>query len=493
MFKNNEKKSIHSVKYNFIMNFILTATQFLFPLITFPYVSRVLGAAANGKVSFAASVANYFMLVASLGIPTYGIRACAQVRDDKKLLSKTVKEIFAINMVMTVLVVSTYLLCINTIPRLARDKILFYINGANILLNMFGMNWVFQALEQYDYITIRSILFKIISIGLMFILVHTRDDYVIYGEITVFAAVGSYILNFVRLQRIIDWHVKGQLEIKKHINPILVLFAQSLAVSIYTNLDTVMLGFLKTDTDVGDYNASVKIKSILLSLVSSLGNVLLPRMSYYAKNGMIDRFKIMTLKALNFTVMLAVPLSAFFVLFGKEAILLLAGSEYLGAVLSAQIITLAVIPNGLTGVLGVQVLTAIEKEKCVLYSVIAGAATDFILNLLMIPRYGAAGAALATLIAEIVVLFIQIWYTREILIELKNDFRAVKYVFCTAIAVIICLFIKKVALFSTFFILFSGAMLYFGVYGVILLITKEPVVIDVVASIVKIVKKRGNK
>ena len=196
---------IHSVKYNFVMNFILTASQFIFPLITFPYVSRVLQASGNGKVSFAASVANYFMMVASLGIPTYGIRACAKVRENKELLSKTVQELYIINLIMTILVTLTYLLSVFLVPRFQEDRALFLINGLNIVLNMFGMNWVFQALEQYDYITFRSISFKLISIVLMFLLVHEPKDYVIYGSITVFAAVGSYILNFIRIRKLIDF------------------------------------------------------------------------------------------------------------------------------------------------------------------------------------------------------------------------------------------------------------------------------------------------
>ena len=183
------------------MNFILTATQFIFPLITFPYVSRILQAAGNGRVTFAASAANYFMMVASLGIPTYGIRACARVRDDKDKLTKTVQELFIINAVVTALVTIAYIVSICAIPRFLEDKTLFYINGINIVLNMFGMNWVYQALEQYDYITFRSIAFKLISIVLMFLLVHQQSDYVVYGAITVFAAVGSYVLNFIRIRK----------------------------------------------------------------------------------------------------------------------------------------------------------------------------------------------------------------------------------------------------------------------------------------------------
>ena len=298
----------HSIKYNFLMNFVLSASQFIFPLITFPYVSRVLLAEGSGKVTFVASVANYFSMVASLGIPTYGIRACAQVRDDRDKLSKTAHELLIINSITTLLVVVTYIACVLLVPRFRTERTLFLINGINILLNMFGMNWLFQALEQYDYITFRSILFKIVSVFLMLALVHEKTDYVIYGGIAVFAAVGSNLLNLLRARKYIDFKWIGNYNLRRHIKPIMVLFAQSLAVSIYTNMDTVMLGFMKEDVDVGYYNAAVKVKTILLSLVSSLGSVLLPRMSYYAKEHMKMKFMETTSMALNANIFSTSPI-----------------------------------------------------------------------------------------------------------------------------------------------------------------------------------------
>lgn len=484
------QNKIHSVKYNFLMNFILTATQFIFPLITFPYVSRVLQASGNGKVTFAASVANYFMMVASLGIPTYGVRACARVRDDKDKLTKTVQELFIINFVVTILVALTYVITIYAVPRFYEDKALFYINGLNIVLNMFGMNWVYQALEQYDYITFRSIVFKLISIVLMFIFVHQQSDYVIYGAITVFAAVGSYIFNFIRLRKIIEFKYYGNYNLQQHLRPILTLFAQSVAVSIYTNLDTVMLGFMKTDTDVGYYHAAVKIKSLLLSLVTSLGNVLLPRMSYFVKHKMMDDFRKYMVKALNFELLMSFSLTVYFVLFSKESIRFLAGSGYEGAILAMQIITIAVIPNGLTGILGVQVLTSLEKEKYVLYSVVVGAVSDLLLNLIFIPSYGAAGAALATTIAEFLVLLVQFIYTRDLLKEVKNEFRWCYYLFLCLIAGIASYCLKMINL-GNFMTLVISAMVFFGIYAMGLLLVKEPLVADTLNGIKnKIGKKR---
>ena len=176
-----------SLKLNVIMNSILTMSSFIFPLITFPYVSRVLSPVGTGKVAFATSFISYFSMIAQLGIPTYGIRVCAQVRDDKIKLSKTVHELLFVNMITTILSYIGLVFAIIFIPRLQADQPLYIVVSITILLNSIGMEWLYKALEQYTYITIRSILFKFIGLIAMFILVHEQKDYVFYGFITIFA------------------------------------------------------------------------------------------------------------------------------------------------------------------------------------------------------------------------------------------------------------------------------------------------------------------
>lgn len=468
----NEVK-VHSVKYNFIMNFLLTASNFIFPLISFPYVSRVLLASGNGKVNFAASVASYFLMVASLGIPTYGIRTCAKARDNRDELSKTVHELLIINAVTTALVTIAYIVSIFTVPRFSQDKTLFFIYGANIILNMFGMNWLYQALEQYDYITARSVFFKLVSIVLMFLLVHQESDYRVYAAISVMASVGSNVLNFIRLRKFIKFKCYKNYNLKRHIPPILVLFAQSVTVSIYTNLDTVMLGFMKTDEAVGLYTAAVKVKGILLSVVASLGNVLLPRMSYYVKQGNKEKFNQLMTLALNAELFMALPLAVYFSLESKDSIMFLAGDSYGGAIIAMAIITIAIIPNGLTGVIGVQVLTPLNREKQVLYSVIAGAVSDFALNLVFIPLWGAAGAALATTIAEFLVLFAQMIFARDLLANVKAEVHALKYIVLTALAALPTLFLMRFTGEKYFLNLVITSMVFFGIYALALYVLKD--------------------
>lgn len=291
--KENNRKEMgkqKSLKLNFVMNAILTMSQFVFPLITFPYVSRILLPIGTGKVSFATSIVSYFTLFAQLGIPTYGIRACAKVRDNREELSKMVQELFIINLMMSALAYVVYFAAIYYVPRFRQDKDLFLIVGLTIFFNAIGMEWLYKALEQYTYITVRSIIFKFIAIVAMFLMVHEQSDYVIYGGISILASSASNIFNFFHIHRYVNIKPVGHYNFKKHLKAIVIFFAMSCATTIYTHLDTVMLGFIRTDADVGYYNAAVKIKTILVSIVTSLGVVLLPRASYYVEHSMMDEF-----------------------------------------------------------------------------------------------------------------------------------------------------------------------------------------------------------
>lgn len=341
---------------NFVMNAILTMSQFLFPLITFPYISRILLPTGTGKVSFATSVVSYFALFAQLGIPTYGIRACAKVRDDRKALERTVQELFLINLIMSILAYIVLFLAIAFVPRMRQEKALFLIVGLTILFNAIGMEWLYKALEQYTYITVRSIIFKLIAVVAMFVLVHEQKDYVIYGGISILAASASNVFNFFHAHKYVSIKPVGSYNFRQHLKPIVIFFAMSCAATIYTNLDTVMLGFMTSDAEVGYYNAAVKIKSILVSVVTSLGVVLLPRASYYVEHKLMDEFYRITQKAINFVFLIAVPLTVYFILFAKEGIFFLSGSEYASSILPMQVIMLTVFFIGLTNIMGIQML-----------------------------------------------------------------------------------------------------------------------------------------
>ena len=230
-------KKTPSLKLNFIMNIILTASAFLFPVVTSPYVSRILLPEGTGRIAFATSIISYFALVARLGVPTYGIRACAQVQDDLEELTRTAQEIFIINLIMTICVYLVFFASLFFIGQFRQDQRLLLVISSTIFLNLFGMDWLYKALEQYRDITIRSLFFNLAGIILTFLFVHTKEDFVIYGGITVLASVGSNLLNFFFAKNYISFAPCRPYHFTRHLKPIFVLFALSVATTIYTNLE----------------------------------------------------------------------------------------------------------------------------------------------------------------------------------------------------------------------------------------------------------------
>ena len=476
------------------MNFIMSASSIVFPLITFPYISRVLMATGNGKVATASAVITYFNMFASLGIPTYGIRACAKVRDNKEKLSKTVQELLIINSVTMLLTLLVFIGTVILVPEFAAEKELYVINGIGMVLNMFAITWLYNALEQYAYITVVNMIVKVVSLVLMFLLVKQPEDYILYGAITVFASSASYVFNFVYATKFITLKKSGPYDFRVHMKPILRFFAMSAATSVYTNLDVVMLRFMQGNTEVGYYNAAIKVKTILVTLITSLGTVLLPRLSYYVKKEKIDDFYRMIGKAVNFVVIAGLPMTIYFMLFAGESIQFLAGKGYEGAVLPMIILMPTVLLIGLSNITGIQILTPQNLEQQVLNSIICGAVVDFLLNLMLIPRMASSGAALATTIAELVVLIVQCIYLKNIIKDIMKAVSGMKIVLAMVLGIVGGIVVKLLLDLSgtgwsleiqSFIMLVASACMFFGVYGVALLVMKEEFVWELLESVIR--------
>ena len=471
-----------SIKKNFIMNVLLTLSSIVFPLITFPYITRILLPAGTGRVGFATSVISYFNIFAQLGIPTYGIRAVARVRDDKEQLTQVCQELLIINLVMTVLAYIALIPALIYVPRLAESRALFIIISLSIVLNSIGMEWLYRGLEQYTYITVRSVFFKLIALAAMFLLVHQESDYLIYGAISIFAASASNIMNFIYAKRYIHFKPLKSYDFGRHIHPVFVFFAMSCATTVYTNLDTVMLGFMTSDADVGYYQAAVKIKGVMVGLVTSLGAVLLPRASYYIEHGELEEFYRIAKKALQFVFFIAVPVVVYFIVYAGFSIYTLSGKEFTGSIVPMQIIMPTVLFIGITNVTGIQILVPLGKEKYVLYSEIAGAVTDLILNWIFIPKMHAAGAALGTLVAELVVLIVQFVAMKSEIRELISDMPAVN----TAIG-IVCAVIASVWVlyrpWGNFVSLLVTGVLFFMVYFAAMIFRRDAMALYILRTL----------
>lgn len=451
-------------------------------------------ATGNGKVATASAVITYFNMFASLGIPTYGIRACAKVRDNKEKLSKTVQELLIINSVTMLLTLLVFIGTVILVPEFAAEKELYVINGIGMVLNMFAITWLYNALEQYAYITAVNMIVKVVSLVLMFLLVKKPEDYILYGAITVFASSASYVFNFVYATKFITLKKSGPYDFRVHMKPILRFFAMSAATSVYTNLDVVMLRFMQGNTEVGYYNAAIKVKTILVTLITSLGTVLLPRLSYYVKKEKIDDFYRMIGKAVNFVVIAGLPMTIYFMLFAGESIQFLAGKGYEGAVLPMIILMPTVLLIGLSNITGIQILTPQNLEQQVLNSIICGAVVDFLLNLVLIPRMASSGAALATTIAELVVLIVQCVYLKDIIKDILKAVSGMKIVLAMVFGIVGGIVVKILLNLSgtgwsleiqSFIMLAASACMFFGVYGVALLVMKEEFVWELLESVIR--------
>ena len=481
-----------SIKENFIWNTILKVSTILFPLIVFPYVSRTIGADGMGKVSFATSVIVYFSIVAQLGVPTYGIRSIAQVANDKIECSKRAQEILIINIITTSVAYLFFALSIIIVKRFQTDTILLLITSLEMGFNTIGMVWLFSGLEHYSFITKRSLAFKLISLVLIILLVKKPEDYVVYGIILVFSNVGSNIINLIYSRKFITYKKSGKYDFKRHIKPIITFFSMSVATTVYTSLDTVMLGFITDDYQVGYYNAAIKIRSVLLGVVNSLATVLLPRSSYYVKEHKIKEFIEISQKAFSFIAVIGFPLWIYFSVFSRECVLLLSGDSFLPAITPMFLIMPTVFICGISNLTAIQMLVSLNKEAVVLKSQIIGAIIDFALNFIFIPYYGASAAAAATMIAEFVIMIIQIkaLHKENIFISKKTAF--IKVISATFVAVFSSIVVKTLVN-STFWRLAISACLFFSVYCTVLLLLRESTIVYITKYVVNfLVKSRNN-
>ncbi len=466
----------NSIKKNFLMNCILTASTFLIPLITTPYVTRILQPKGIGIVTYAQSTANIFLLFAMLGIPTYGIKVVSQHRDSREELSQRVFEIFIINIIMCLLTIIVYCLYMHNLEH--EEKSIYMIFGVMLLSNPIGVEWLYKGLEKYTYITIRTLVFKFIALMGIFLFVKNEEDVLTYAFFIVFAFVASNIFNFISLHKYV---MRVQIEFKKiivHVKPIFIFFAMSIATTVYTNLDNIMLGKLCNATEVGYYSIVVKMRSLLLSIVTSLGAVLLPRMSYYIKNGLNSEFYQVSKKVMHFVFLISIPLLCFFTLMADVCIYIFAGEAFLPAVKAFRVILPTIVFVGMSNLIGIQMFVPMNKEKIALKSVVFGAIVDFGLNLFFIPLFGAVGAALATTFAEIIVLLVQI-----IALETKTLQEIMRlhwgdFLLSNLISIIAVIIVKKIVadIYVSFIV---GGMVYFIIYFLVLLVLKDEMVVYV--------------
>ncbi|MCH4851963.1 flippase [Bifidobacterium pseudolongum] len=415
-----QKPKIRSVKYNVLMNMILTTSSFIFPLITVPYVSRVIGPDGMGAISWAQTFVSYFSLVAVLGINAYGIREVARVRNDQEKLSAVTQELMTILVVSTAITYAVFLLTTFTIPKAREDEPLMLIFGASIWLTSCGINWFYQGIEQYGYITARNLVFKALGLVLMFAFVHQSSDYRTYAVILIIGSAGSNLFNLIKLHEYVHFNRHRKLNIRRHFKPMFSFTVSSISSGMYGQLDMLFLGFLGTNNAMGLYQLVAKIRNIAGSAVNSVGSVMLPRLSYYeSQEDGHDRTSRLVAKNLNFLFIAGLLFIAGIVICADPIILILGGQQYLGARLALIISSLTILFSPINTILS-QYMIARGQEK--LYAIIntIGLVGGVMLCLSLIPTFGIAGAALSSIGIEIITLVLRGFFVRSFLREITR-------------------------------------------------------------------------
>lgn len=399
-----------SIKINFIFNLINTVTGLLFPLITFPYVSRILLPEGIGIINFYQSIIQYIVLLSSLGIPMYAIRETAKFRDDKRKCSVTALEILSLHFILTFIgYVAVFILCC-TVSEVKDNIPLFLILSAQLFFTVIGCEWFYQGVEDFKYITLRSIIVRTVSVVFLFVFVKSREDILLYGVYCVAGIYAGNVFNFFRLRKYLDMSVMKEIKPFRHFKPALKIFVLNLIVSLYVNLNSVMLGFMNGAESVGLFTAATKITQLLLGLTSALGTVMLPRLSNLIANKNFTEFNRLANISTKFMFAVTFPLSVAVIMLADNLILLLSGNAYEDSILTLQIISFIIFAIGLSGVLGLQILYPMGKENIVIKSTAVGAVINLLLNFILIPRFSQHGAAVATLLAETgVTVFMMYW------------------------------------------------------------------------------------
>jgi O-antigen/teichoic acid export membrane protein len=413
-----------SLKKNVVYNTILTVSNVAFPIVTTPYVSRILGVENIGIVNFVTTYAFYFALFVALGIPMYGMREIAKQANNQEARNQIFSELFVITVLSAIIFSIIYLITIFSVPSLAQNKEFLLIVGVSVLFVPLNVDWFFSGREKFKIVTLRPLATKIIAVGGLFIFVRTRNDIVPYLILSIVANLSSQIWNFgYMLKTEVQFRFK-RLQLKKHLNAVLVLFATNIAISVYTMLSPLILGFMSDYTQVGYYTSAIKVSKMVLPIVTAMSPVVVARINTIKgeKDSQKEILRLLN-NSFGYMMMLAVPATIGLIMVAPRFVPLFFGEEFIPATVSLQILSLLIVIIGINNLLAMQILVGMGYEKKALKVVLFGALSSLCINILMVGPYGSIGASIASTTAEIIVTIVSIIFVLEIVslrINTKN-------------------------------------------------------------------------
>lgn len=482
-----------SLGINAFLNSLRSILNILFPIITFPYVSRVLQVKGIGIYNFSNSIVSYFSLIAALGIGTYAVREGAKIRDNIHEISQFASEIFTINIFSTLISYILLFLCLFAFSKLHNYAACILIFSLQIFFTTIGTEWIYQIYEDYGYITLRSIIFQILSLVLLFIFVRGPQDYLKYAVITIFSAVGANIFNFIHARQFCRIRVVWHFNWRVHLTPILIIFGANIANMIYVNSDITLLGLMKNNYVVGIYSVSSKVYQIVKTLISAILIVTVPRLAMLFGKHRMKEYKNILVNLSNVLVLLALPASTGLFMLAREVVLIISGPNYLRSINSLQILCFAYIFSILAWILSDCVLIPAKREKYVLRSMSVSALLNIVINLLLIPSWNENAAAFSTVLAEMCMFVINYHYSKDLVKDVFVS-KTLLHTFVSSVIgcigiVVVCILcnygFQSLIIKTIFSVIFSVIM-----YGAILILLKNKFAVSMMNKAKMILKDK---
>lgn len=389
-----------SLKLKFFYQLAVSFLYSIAPILVFPYISRTLGPENIGKINFIEYSAQIFIIIATFGIPLYGVRAIAKVRDDQSKVNALASELIYLQLLTSILSSLLFIAFVFLNQSLFSETGLVIIAVSGLLINAFTIGWLIEGIEEFGYIAKRSYFIKIASVLAIFFFIRDANDYKTYYFILVLTN-GVLIITDLFYIFFKGVRVIGAFNLKQHVKPLFFFFIASVAISLYRKFDAVLLGILSGTLAVGIYSTAFKTVLFSQNFISDLGGILLPRMSYLVRNGTKAEIDRILNKSLLYVLTFGIPVFLFILIMSPAIIDLLGGAAFSKAIPVLQILALYPLILGIENVFYIQVLLPFEREKYILFSAIVGSVLSIGLNLLLIPIFAEKGAAIACLIAEL--------------------------------------------------------------------------------------------
>jgi O-antigen/teichoic acid export membrane protein len=388
---------------------MLTVAGYIFPILTFPYVSRVLGVENIGICNFIDGVIDYYILFATLGISSVGIREIAKCADDQNKRNTVFSSLIFINFISTSVVLMILVISINTVPQFEAYKSLLWIGISKLIFSLFLVEWLFQGMQNFKYITIRSILIRALYVVAVFIFVKNKEDYIIYYVLICSTIAINAFFNVLYSRKHVKFSIQN-IQLKHFIKPFIVFGLNKVLISLYTTFNVIYLGLISSKIEVGYYTTSIKLFGIIIAVFSALTGVIIPKMSFYISNKQFSEVQLIVDKTTNILLTVSLPIIIFSEFFAKDIIYIIAGTGYEGAILPFMIVMPLMLIIGLAQIYNQQLLMCLDDNKGMIITTLIAAIVGVSLNVILVNTFHSIGSASSWLFTEIISLCFAVYF-----------------------------------------------------------------------------------